>query len=150
MTNGPYCATGSPIGRPCISSTSTLPSGAARVTGRPAATSIAECFVSARPSISSLPPTKKYRVRAVQSPLAGGSVHFAPCSSVISQIARSASGFAAQESGGGLGGVASSRAPATTVTSIPGAGRARGTSLSQNIVKYGAANLLLAGKLTQI
>ena len=81
---------------------------------------------------------------------AGGSVHDAPRSSVMSQIASSASACAAHESGGGAGGFAPSSAPATTVISTPAAGRCRGTSLSQNIVKYGAANLDFAGRLTQI
>src|SRR5262245_4083483 len=150
MTNGPYCATDSPIGRPCISSTSTLPSSAVSVTGLSATTSIAADFDNALPSISSLGPEKKYSVRAVRAPFAGGTVHFAPGSSVISQIASSASGFAAHESGGGAGGCAPSSAPATSVTSTPAAGRTRGMSLSQSIVKYGAANFDFAGRLTQI
>ena len=89
-------------------------------------------------------------MRAVRASLTGGSVQDAPWSSVMSQIASSASGFAAHESGGGAGGSAPASAPAMTVTSTPAAGRCLGTSRSQNIVKYGAANLDLAGKFTQI
>src|SRR6185503_4132673 len=107
-------------------------------------------FATPRPAIARLAPLKKYNVRTVRGSLAGGNVHSASASSVTSQMASSASGFAAQESGGGVGGCASASAPATTVISTPGAGLWRGTSRSQNIVKYGAANLLLAGRFTQI
>src|SRR5687767_1642700 len=97
-------------------------------------------LLSVRPAMSSFEPEKKYTVRAVDAPSACGNVHEAPVSRVTNQIARSASWFAAHESGGGAGGCAPSSAPATIVTSTPAAGRCRGTSLSQNIVKYGAAN----------
>ena len=81
---------------------------------------------------------------------AGGSVHFAPGASEINQIATSASAFAAHESGGGAGAFEPSSSPATSVTSTPSAGRYRGTSRSQNIVKYGAANFDFAGRFSQI
>ena len=70
------------------------------------------------------------------------------------QMATSASGWAAQESGGGAGGVASANRPAVTSTSVakPAASVkvVRGTSCCQNMVKCGATILLRAGRLSQI
>jgi hypothetical protein len=71
------------------------------------------------------------------------------------QIATSACAWLAQESGGGLGGAArSGRAPATHSSSArrPSASVStwRGIVSAQNIVKCGAANLLRAGRFSQI
>src|SRR4051795_2469375 len=78
-----------------------------------------------------------------------GIVQDPPASSRTIQIASSASSRAAQEFGGGDGGLASPIAPATTVTLPPG-NSMTGMSLAHNIVKYGSTILSAAGRFSQI
>src|SRR5262245_60088442 len=94
-------------------------------------------------------PAKTCSARLLWASRAGGTTHDAPASIAIDQIATSDSSLAAHEWGGGASGCASASAPAMTVTSTPENWR-RGMSLSQSIVKYGAAILLFAGKFSQI
>src|SRR6185295_4856952 len=111
-----------------------------------------EGFPVSPPTRSSLPP-KKYRVR-FEPARAAGNDHFAWGAMRIAQIARSDSGRAAQELGGGGGAFVPARSPATRVTCVVRPASSvcvtRGIASAQNIEKYGALNLSAAGRFSQI
>jgi hypothetical protein len=73
-------------------------------------------------------------VRIVRRSRAAATVHEAPAFMAIDQIARSDSGSAPHECGGGGSGSTSPSVPAMTMTSTPGE-RCRGMSLAHSIVK---------------
>ena len=156
ITNGPYCATGSPMGRPCSTRHSTVV-GPVLVSSQ---SSVARTCSAAWRSTSCGPtrrlsPTKKYSMRCVPSPCAAGRVHSAPGSMRSVQMATSPSGCEAQDSGGGArGSGAPGSAPATTVTVVarPAASLCtrRGMRSSHSMVKCGSTILFLAGRFSQI
>ena len=94
-------------------------------------------------------------MRRVPWPVAAGSVQRAPGSRCSVQMATSASGWDAQDSGGGLSGAsAPGSAPATTVTVVrrPSASRCcrRGMRSFHSMVKCGSTILFRAGRFSQI
>src|SRR5262245_51285232 len=109
-------------------------------------------FTVSPPSLNSLP-LKKYRVR-FEPARAAGNDHFACGAMRIAQIARSDSGRAAHELGGGAGAFVPASAPATSITSVARPASSvcviRGIASAQNIEKYGALNLSDAGRFSQI
>src|SRR3989344_4339704 len=120
ITNGPYCATGSPMGRPCSTrhSTAVVPV-LVRVQSSVARTCSAAWRSTSCGPTRRLSPTKKYSMRCVVSPFAAGSVHSAPGSRCSVQMATSPSGWEAQNSGGGgSGSGAPGSAPDTAVTVV--------------------------------
>src|SRR5262245_45905899 len=153
MTNGPYRATGSPIGRPWSSSASTSRPPASSGTGTPGRSTSPVSVPTSAPSTARVSPSNTYSTRDAAA-LAAGSSQAAPGSRRRCQIATSASGRDAHELGGGGGGTASPSAPATTVISVvrpaSSVARTRGMSPSHSIVKYGSTSLSSAARLTQI
>ena len=156
ITNGPYCATGSPMGRPCSSrhSTAWVPVFSSAqswpATSSSAACSPRCCGPMRRPS-----PAKKYSMRRVPWPRAAGSTQRAPGARCSVQMATSALACAAQDSGGGASGAAAPGSPpATTVTVVrrPASSRCarRGMRSFQNMVKCGATIFWRAGRFSQI
>jgi len=154
MTKGPYCATGSPMGRPC-SSRNSLVSGPL--------TSLVAAAPAARWRQGVRPPGVEGHVLALEEiELAprvftrGGRQRPARAGAIFSvQMARSDSACAAHESGGGAGGASMPvRRPATQAISVcaPAAlvARWRGMSCDHSILKCGSAILLRAGRLSQI
>ena len=118
MTNGPYCATGSASGRPCSTNAST-----ATDRGRQVQRAIGDDDVAAvgghRVAVDLEAVALEHVDDAPALAVGGaGARRFAPAGMVTCQIATSDPGFAAQESGGGASGSASSNEPAITVTSL--------------------------------
>ena len=155
ITKGPYCATLSPRGRPCSTRHSTVSLPRLRSSQScVASTCSAACSRTATGPICKPLPTKKYSMRCVALPAARGSVQRAPGASCSVQMATSASGLLAHDSGGGASGApAPGSAPATTRTRVawPSASTCsrRGMRSFQNMVKCGAAILLRAGRFSQ-
>uniref|UniRef100_A0A6J7P234 Unannotated protein n=1 Tax=freshwater metagenome TaxID=449393 RepID=A0A6J7P234_9ZZZZ len=87
-------------------------------------------------------------------PCDAGSVHVAPGSIAIRQIATSELGLVAHEAGGGVGAALPSSEPAATVTSVarpePSRNVTIGMSSPHNIKKWGVANFSVARRFTQI
>src|SRR4051794_715850 len=104
MTNGPYCATGSPMGRPCR--TRILAPCAPAVSGASSdarTTTPVGAATTVLPTVTS--PSYTYSTRVVDSPpRAAGTDHVAFAARSTCQIATSASTREAHESGGGDGG----------------------------------------------
>src|SRR5690242_15897438 len=103
ITNGPYCATGSSIGRPCNINTCAPEPPARTLTGASARTTAAVGDVIGVEAIA-VAPSYTYNVRTLRSLAALGTVTVASGPTSRCQIATSASARAAHESGGGAGG----------------------------------------------
>ena len=126
ITNGPYWATGSPIGRPCSTSTSAPVARARRrsvsqVTTPPSPTSTRRrCTDRLGRAVEHVDDANRVGTRWPQA-----SSNSAPGSSRTCQIATSLSGRDAHDAGGGAAAPGRPRSPATTVISASASRRRR-------------------------
>mmetsp|Transcript_76356 Transcript_76356/g.134828 ORF Transcript_76356/g.134828 Transcript_76356/m.134828 type:complete len:237 (-) Transcript_76356:194-904(-) len=152
ITNGPCCATGSPMGLPCSTRTSTGSEleGFCSNTSRSPWRTMTHCSLRTLVPMDTSGPSMKYAARLVPAG-AAGTVNTAPGASSSSQTPTWLFLSAAQDRGGGARPWAPSKDPAYTVTLVlPSGLTGFGICPAQCITKQGSVILSFPGRLSQI